>query len=284
MSSYRIFAGATAGVSALILLLTQVVGGPDQSAVPDIEPLPTVAPSPTPSPSAPEPSPPRPSLTPDQPHPEIGTVIYEHDFSSPEGGLLGGQSSDSGTNEFGSRYAEYTGLGRLFVRSESELATYVSGASTLGVFAGGRELIDLRDVSVEVDMTPTDIGPGAARGLACRRDREVGSFYFAFVSGVGDDAGAGIIRQDEPGGDWIEVASESTLPDGVVVGVGETNRLRLDCIGNDIRLYVDDRLAVEGSDSTFSSGALALFVNPLGTSGETAAAEAEFDNLVIREA
>jgi hypothetical protein len=279
MSSYRIFAGTTAGVSALILLLTQVVGGTDESALPDIEPLPgpSVTTSFPPEPSLPPPGSPTPTAEPTEEAPEeIGAVVYDHDFSSPADGMLSGQSQDGGTNEFGSRAAVYS-QGALLVHTESHLGTYVAGASTEGVVGGN--LLDLRDVSIAVDVTPLEIQAGASWGLSCRRERGVGSFYFAFLSDAGGHAGAGIIRQDQPGGEWTEIASEP-LTAGVVIGEGLTNRLRLDCLGSTLTLYADGIKVIEGTDGTYATGSAALFANPL-PDGE---ADVEFDNLVIREA
>jgi hypothetical protein len=282
VKAYRIFAGVTAGVSALILLLTQVIGGPEELGAPDIEPLPTVAPSPTASRSAPEPSLPPPSPTGEPAPPEIGTVVYEHDFSSPSGGLLGGQSSETAGNEFGSRLAEYTAAGTLQVISSSRFADYVAGANTEGMFVDGQDLSALGEVSLEADATPLDIGDAASWGLACRRDREVGRFYYGFVADLGSEVSAGIIRQDEPGGDWAELGL-AELPEDVTLDSRTTNRLRFDCIGSTLTLYVDGREIVQATDSTYAAGSIALFVNPIPSNGE-AGALVEFDNLVIREA
>jgi hypothetical protein len=276
MSRYRIFVTAVAGVSALILVLTQVIGGAPEPevAAPELEPidLPTVAPSPAPTAT---PASPAPTESPAS----SGEVIYEHDFSSPENGLLGGQSSDTGTNIYGTRYASYTDDGTLRVVAESELDDYVGGANTEELVVDGRPLNDLADVSIEVDATPVDLGNGANWGLACRRERESGRFYFAFIGDAGGHSGAGIVRQDTQGGAWTEVASARSLPEGVTIASGQTNRLRLDCLGPSITLYADGRKVVEGTDPSFRSGGLALFVNPLATSSAV-----DFDNLVIREA
>ncbi|MGH2691261.1 MAG: hypothetical protein ACRDHM_02035 [Actinomycetota bacterium] len=282
MSPYRIFAAATAGVSALILVLTQVVGGAEESAAPEIEPLPTVAPSPIVAPSPTATSQPSPEVTEEPEPPEVGTIVYEHDFSSPENGLLEGQSEDSATNQFGSRFAEYTDAGTLLVVAESTLQTYVGGANTEGMVVAGRDLADLGDVSIEVDADPVDLGEGGGWGLACRRDREVGRFYFAALLDAEGRQGAFIARQDSPGTGWEGVAIEPSLPAGVTISPGNPNRLRLDCIGSTISLYVDGQKVVEGADSTYDSGSIALFVNPRST--EAVSAAVEFDNLVIREA
>jgi hypothetical protein len=276
-TSPRRFTGATAGVALAVLVLTQTACGTEPPAIPKLEPIsippPSVA---TPPSSVPT------GETSESGPPEVGTVVYEHDFSSPENGLLGGQSSDSATNDFGSRSATYTERGTLIVRAESELDDYVGGANTEDLAVDGRALNDLSGVSIEVDATPLDIGGGAAWGLACRRDREIGAFYFAFVGNVGGLGQAGIVRQDEPGGEWTAIATSIGLPGGLAVEERATNRLRLDCIGSDITLYADGREVVHGTDAGLESGGVALFVNPRPP--QSSSAEVEFDNLVLREA
>ena len=277
MNQFRIFAGIVAGVSVLILVLTQVVGGTEEvAAPPDIEPLPTISPLPSPTVGPTQPPQPSPSTTDtgDEP-PPFGTVVYEHDFSDPADGLLNGQSEDSGINDFGARAAAYSN-GGLLVRVESGLTTYVAGASSEGYPGGGLE--DLGNVSIEADVTPFDYGDAATWGLACRRERGVGSFYYASLGEAGGHAGGIIFRQDVAGGDWTEIASEP-LPADVTIGRFETNHLRLDCIGNTITLYADGSKVVEGTDSTYSTGSVALFANP----SPDAPADIAFDNLTIRE-
>jgi hypothetical protein len=276
---FKIFIGVAVGIALLVLVLTQTLGGPSSpETVPELEPNPV----PSAAPSATSPQPPVEETGNSGPAPS-GTILYEHDFSSPENGLLAGQSSDTASNEFGSRLAEYTSRGTLLVRSTSDLPTYVAGANTEGMVVDGRDLAALRGVSIEADATPVDLGVVASWGLACRRDREVGRFYYAYVSLGGGHASAGIIRQDQPGGDWTEVAPLESLPAQVTIGEGETNRMRLACIGSTLTLYVDGQQVAEGNDARYGSGSIALFVSPLAA-GQEASAEAEFDNLVIREA
>lgn len=280
MRAYRIFVGITTAISALVLLLTQVVGGTDGGkAVPELEPIPV--PTFTQPVPAPDETPEIPEGDQAEPAP-VGTIIYEHDFSSPTGGLLGGQGFETASNQFGTRLAEYTPNGTLLVTSTSELDNYVAGANTQDLVVDGRDLSDLADVSVEADATPDHIGDAASWGLACRRDREVGRFYYAFIADFGSATAATVIRQDEPGGEWVELGS-AEIPDGVDIGRGTTNRLRLDCLGSNLTLFVDGQEAVRVTDSTYPSGSLALFVNPISSDGE-ASAEVAFDNLVIREA
>lgn len=268
-AGFRAFAGATAGVSALVLVLTQPLGGREPSETATLEPIPAPTFTAAPGPSQ--------DLEPEPPELEpIGAVVYQHDFSAPENGVLAGQPAESATNEFGTRAAQYTDGGTLLVSVESPLDTYVAGASSEGLPAGG--LSDLGDVSIEADVTPVEIGAGAAWGLACRRERGAGSFYYGLLSQTGGGAGAAIIRQDVPGGEWIEIGS-GPIPAGVILGEGETHHLRLDCIGSTIILYANGQEAARGEDATYAAGSVALFANPPAGGG----AVVEFDNLVIRE-
>jgi len=262
-----------AAALSILLLVTQACGDPAEEAEPlELEPISI----PAPSSSVTSPDAPGETTEPDTNLP--GEIIYEHDFSSPMDGLLEGQASDMGTNVYGTRLAEYTEQGTLLVRAESELDDYVGGANTEELVVDGRPLNELGDVSIEVDATPQDIGGGANWGLACRRERESGRFYFAFVGDAGGHPGAGIVRQDVQGGAWTEIASANSLPSPVTLGPGLTNRLRLHCVGSTITLFADGQRVAEGTDAGFESGGVALFVNPLSTSSEV-----EFDNLVIRE-
>jgi hypothetical protein len=267
------------GITALttLMLLTQACGGAEQRAAPlELDPIQLPAPSITPADLPEE------EMGGDEVRP-VGEIIFEHDFSSPAGGLLGGQASETAGNEFGSRFAEYTAEGTLQIVSSSELPDYVAGANTEGMFVDGRDLADLAKLSLEADVAPIDIGDAASWGLACRRDREVGRFYYAFVVDPLDaEVSAGIIRQDQPGGAWAELGRAESLPQGVIIDSGTTNRLRFDCIGSSLTLYLDGQEVVRATDSTYASGSIALFVNPIPSDGE-ASALVEFDNLVIRD-
>src|SRR5688500_5777534 len=89
-----------------VMLLTQACGGSSAPPAGPLELDPISIPTAGPSPQA--------RATPEDTEATsapIGAVVYEHDFSSPSGGLLGGQSSETAGNEFGTRFAEYTAEG-----------------------------------------------------------------------------------------------------------------------------------------------------------------------------
>jgi len=60
--------------------------------------------------------------------------------------------------------------------------------------------------------------------------------------------------------------------------VGELNTLRVETSGDTIRLYVNDELLDELSDSTIANGKAALVVNTFDDPNVTVT----FDNLVVR--
>jgi len=273
----RIFAAVTAAGVAAVLVLIQLGGDGRGAQAGPGGPVPTgtqPAPSPTDIGDGPQVLPPAP--------PPPGQVIYEHDFSSPEGGLLGGASTDSGETPFGDRFAEYTAQGTLLVRATSDRRDFIGGANTGDVVLDGRVLDDMADVSVEVRATPVDTGPGAGWGIACRRDFGVGSFYLGLVSLEGNRRRAAIVRQDVGGEGWTELAS-SRLPNSILLQVGAPNLLRFDCVGSGLSFSVSGKLVLEARDDALTSGAVTLGANPLPAAGETAVAEVEFDDFVLRE-
>lgn len=223
-----------------------------------------------------------------------GNVIFESDFSSPEGGLFGGEATFESSSEAGSGTGHYTDYGTLSFSAElpeGQTSEAESGANTVGVFAGERELVDIADASIEVHATPVEWETGIAWGIRCR-SQDTGSsatqppqYYEAALQldDKGLDAALWLITAEEPS----SLATTAELPSTITVQEREWNYLRLDCIGNTITLYVDDQKILEATDDTLASGAVDLFTaafvpkeipDPIGAS-----ATAEFDNLTIRE-
>jgi len=81
-----------------------------------------------------------------------------------------------------------------------------------------------------------------------------------------------VYKNDEPITliDWTE--SSAIKP------VGELNTLRVETNGDTIRLYVNDELLDEVSDSTIANGKAALVVNTFDDPNVTV----KFDNLIVR--
>jgi hypothetical protein len=70
--------------------------------------------------------------------------------------------------------------------------------------------------------------------------------------------------------DWTESSA--------IKAAGETNKLRVETNGDTIRLYANDKLLDEISDSTISRGKAALVVNTFDDPNVTV----KFDNLVVQ--
>ena len=58
-----------------------------------------------------------------------------------------------------------------------------------------------------------------------------------------------------------------------------TNRLRADCIGQTLTLYVNDQQVFQTSDSQFSSGDVGLIAGTFDVAGT----DIHFDNFVVRK-
>ena len=219
-----------------------------------------------------------------------GAVVYESDFSSPENGLLGGQPLFLSPSEDGAQtagvYTDYDALNlRANIPADHEFFSYSSFASTGGVFAGDRELVDLADVSVQVYGASREWETGLAYGVHCREALGEGTYYEAAISLDDYDNTAVILRGD--GEDFEELGS-APLPATATTANGEWNLFRLDCIGDQITFYVNGEQVLTATDSTYTTGAVALTTvayvpEEAGEGNPGASASADFDNLQISE-
>jgi hypothetical protein len=68
------------------------------------------------------------------------------------------------------------------------------------------------------------------------------------------------------------------MPTNSAIKLGnETNKVRFDCVGSTLSLYVNDILLAEVTDSDYASGDIGLIVGTYDTAG----AKFSFDNLVV---
>ncbi len=108
--------------------------------------------------------------------------------------------------------------------------------------------------------------------VACRTDYW-GSGYHFLVSDNGKYAIA------IPGkSNAREFLQEPVLSDHINNGFDVTNQLRIECVGDSIRFFINEYLLSDITDDTFSSGSLGLGI---ATTAGTGSAEAIFDNLKI---
>lgn len=136
---------------------------------------------------------------------------------------------------------------------------------------------DVKDVSVEVDATQSTQVFDSLYGLACRIQPD-GSRYMAAVSNLG--LAHVIARIDVKGdGHHVEILSQGPLPEDGFIG---NERLRVDCQGDKMTLYVNDRVMAEARDAVIDqAGQVGL---SMISAGEFAGlAIGLFDDFVARE-
>jgi hypothetical protein len=128
-----------------------------------------------------------------------------------------------------------------------------------------------RDVQVEVD-TARQAGPVQNLfGLVCRSSN-FQNFYFFAISSDGYYA-LGKIRN----GKTSLLGQEMMVQNSAISQGGGINHLRLDCIGDTLRGYVNDQIVAISNDTDFSSGDVGLIAGALDTPG----VEVTFDNFVV---
>jgi len=128
---------------------------------------------------------------------------------------------------------------------------------------------DYGDAAISVDAS-IDGPPASAAGLIFHY-KDDKNFYIYSVDGEGRYE-LDVYKNDEPITlvEWTE--SSAIKP------AGEINTLRVETSGDTIRLYVNDKLLDEVSDSTIPNGKAALVVNTFDEPNVTVS----FDNLVVR--
>jgi hypothetical protein len=127
------------------------------------------------------------------------------------------------------------------------------------------------DAAVEVETT-LDGPEQSATGLIFRY-QDKANFYIFSVAGDGNYS-LDVYKDDklETLIDWTESPA--------INGPGELNTLRVEAVGDTIRLFANDQLLDEVSDTTFSSGKMGLAVNTFDDPDVTVS----FDNLTVRKA
>lgn len=155
-------------------------------------------------------------------------------------------------------------------------ADYENGAYKIGVYTDtmlywANPYQDFTDVVVEVDAQKITGGDEMLYGIICRYDNQ-DNWYALVISGQG---WAAIRKRSQGSGleyitDWMEASSINTG--------SSTNKLRVECVGSRLSLYVNGFLAVETNDADIPTGDAGLMVGTL----DQPEAEVLFDNFVVR--
>ncbi|GJM41143.1 MAG: hypothetical protein DHS20C20_14250 [Ardenticatenaceae bacterium] len=126
-------------------------------------------------------------------------------------------------------------------------------------------------LEVEAQLLEGDLG--SSYGVLFRM-QDATRFYRFEITGDGLYM---VERRDGESG-WTRFVDNWTGTTAINQGLGSSNQLRVEALGTNISLYVNDELVHQFSDTAYSSGTIALdagtFVQPQ--------AQVAFDNLVIR--
>lgn len=179
-------------------------------------------------------------------------ILFSDDFSNTNSGWDRVQD-DSGVTDYAN------GGYRIFAGE----ANYDAWANPSKSFPG--------DVRVEVDATKSGGPDDNDFGLICRY-QDLGNFYFFLIS---SDGYAGIGKY-EGGTQQLISAAEMQKVDGITPGAA-TNHIRADCIGSELKLYVNGNLVATATDSSFTSGDVGLMAGTFDTAGT----DILFDNFYV---
>ncbi|WP_420630810.1 family 16 glycoside hydrolase [Candidatus Leptofilum sp.] len=126
---------------------------------------------------------------------------------------------------------------------------------------------------LEVDAQLLEGDLGSSYGVLFRMQDST-RFYRFEITGDGLFM---VERRDGESG-WTRFVDRWTETPAIQQGLGSTNQLRVEALGTNISLYVNDELVHQFNDATYSSGTIALdagtFVQPQ--------AKVAFDNVVVR--
>jgi zinc-ribbon domain len=179
-----------------------------------------------------------------------GSILYSDNFDNEQSSDFPSKTNDSST------YAFSDGAYSILV-SKPNLLSWVKMKGDYG------------DASITVDANID--GPTASAAGLIFHYLDDKNFYIYSIDGEGRYE-LDVYKDDKPITliDWTE--SSSIKP------AGESNTLRVETQGDTIRLYANDQLLDEVSDSTIANGKAALVVNTFDDPNVTV----KFDNLVVR--
>jgi hypothetical protein len=183
---------------------------------------------------------------------ENSLVLYEDDFSNPESGWQT-FSSDSGS----AVTYEHQGL-RFFINEENTDHWSIQN-------------INIQDVQLAVDASKIGGPDDNIFGLICRFTEE-NSFYEFVISSDGYYAILKIIN-----GEYVMLSGDSMdFHSAINLGRG-TNRIRADCVGDQLSLFINNQLIESVKNDEIIAGRIGLIAGTTSESGT----DILFDNFVL---
>lgn len=181
------------------------------------------------------------------------TILFADDFSNPESGWPSGQNA---RGEYGYQLDSY----RILVYEMEDAVLWVETKRQDA------------NVNIYVNANPVTEGMNGYYGLRCRIQDDQNFYYFVIRNNGDYTIGKYKNAEFLPFFDWKQSAA---IKQG-----NQINRLRVECAGNTLRLYVNNVKLDEVNDADFSSGANGVVAAALGDQGF----EVIFDNFLITEA
>jgi hypothetical protein len=182
---------------------------------------------------------------------ESGAVLFQDDFSRPISGW--------------DRYED-----------EIYYSNYFEGAYRIAVFSPNTDAwanprLDFGDIRINVDAIKIDGPDDNIFGIICRY-QDPRNFYFFLISSDGY-TGIGISKD----GRRVLASGESMLPSNAVNQGSAVNHIRAECIGYDLRLYVNDTLVAQAYAAEWQRGDVGLIAGTYSEPG----ADIYFDNFSV---
>jgi hypothetical protein len=148
--------------------------------------------------------------------------------------------------------------------------TYVITNDDTQAYAWGIANKVFTDTSITVDSQLVSGPMDVESGIICRMNGD--NFYYGLVS---IDGYYGIFKSTAE--DFTLIQMEN-MPTNSAIKLGnESNKIRFDCVGSTLSLYVNDILLANVTDSDYTSGDIGLIVGTYDTAG----AKFSFDNVVV---
>lgn len=188
------------------------------------------------------------------PAPTASDILFQDDFSS----------TSSGWSDL--------------YRDDSGMTDYDQGGFRIQVLESNFDYwanpnLSFTDTVVEVDAKKIGGPDDNDFGLICRYSG-VENFYFLIVT---SDGFYGIGKY--VGGSQELIGTDSLYETDKVLGGASVNKIKAECIGSTLRLYVNGSLLQEVTDTSHSSGDVGLIAGTFDDAGT----DILFDNFVVRK-
>lgn len=144
-------------------------------------------------------------------------------------------------------------------------------ASNTHIWANPKNSSPPSDVHISVDARKEDGDTNNLYGVICRYQDEK-NFYFFVISSDGY-FGVGKVKD----GQYQLINRRDYPPSSAILTEHQTNKIYVECVGQDLRLYVNNQFVDEQTDDELKTGNVGLIAGTLG--GGTVIV---FDNFEVR--